>query len=61
MALRAVRCGWMGSLDGLLRLSRLLGRQQCRLTICIKVDELTNSIRQQDPNIYSDTKASCLV
>ena len=36
-------------------------RQQCRLTICIELDELTNSIRQQDPNIYSDTEARCLV
>ena len=36
-------------------------RQQCRLTICIELDELTNSIRQQDPIIYSDTEARCLV
>ena len=36
-------------------------RQHCHLTICIELDELTNSIRQQDPNIYSDTEARCLV
>ena len=36
-------------------------RQQCRLTISIELDELTNSIRQQDPNIYYDTEARCLV
>ena len=38
-------------------------RQHCRLTICIEFDDLTNSdsIRQQDPNIYSDTEARCLV
>ena len=38
-----------------------LSRQQCRLTICIELDELSNSIRQQDPDIYSDTEARCLV
>ena len=36
------------------------GRQHCHLSICIELDELTNSIRQQDPNIYSDTEARCL-
>ena len=36
-------------------------RQHCHLTICIGLDELTNSIRQQDPNIYSDTEAMRLV
>ena len=36
-------------------------RQHCRLTYCIELAELTNSIRQQDPNIYSDTEARCLV
>ena len=25
----------------------------------MELDELTNSIRQQDPNIYSDTEARC--
>ena len=50
-------------MDGivLLWLSRLLARQQCRLTICIELDELTNSIRQQDPNDSSDTETRCLV
>ena len=33
-------------------------RQQCRLTICIELDELTNSIRQQDPNIYCSSQPS---
>ena len=42
------------------------GRQQCRLTICIELDELTNSvntnsIRQQGPNDSSDTETRCLV
>ena len=37
------------------------GRQHFHLTICMGLDELTNSIRQQDPNIYSDTEARCLV
>ena len=38
-----------------------VSRQHCRLTICMGLDELTNSIRQQDPNIYSDTEARYLV
>ena len=36
-------------------------RQHYRLTICMELDELTNSIRQQDPKIYSYTEARCLV
>ena len=35
-------------------------RQHCHLTICIELDELTNSV-VSDPNIYSDTEAKCLV
>ena len=38
-------------------------RQHCRLTICIKLVELTNSIsiRWQDPNNNTDTETRCLV
>ena len=36
-------------------------RQHCRLTICIELVELTNSIRWQDPNINTDTETRCLV
>ena len=38
-------------------------RQHCRLTICIELVELTNSvsIRWQDPNNNTDTEARCLV
>ena len=48
----------VGSQKGL-----VMGRQHCRLSICIKLDELTNSvsIRQQDPNDSSDTETRCLV
>ena len=36
-------------------------RQHCRLTICIELVELTNSIRWQDPNNDTDTETGCLV
>ena len=36
-------------------------RQHCRLTICIELVELTNSIRWQDPNNNTDTETRCLV
>ena len=40
-------------------------RQHCRLTICMRLVELTNnisiSIRWQDPNNNTDTEARCLV
>ena len=36
-------------------------RQRCRLTICMKLVELTNSIRWQDPNNNTDAEARCLV
>ena len=48
--------------DGYIRCGvPIIGRQHCRLTICMELVELTNSIRQQDQNIYSDTEARCLV
>ena len=36
-------------------------RQNCRLTICMELVELTNSFRWQDPNQKTDTEARCLV
>ena len=41
-------------------------RQHCRLTIWLSLTNTVsvsdfNSIRQQDPNIFSDTEAKCLV
>ena len=35
--------------------------QHCRLTICIELVELTNSIRWQDPNNNTDTATRCHV
>ena len=48
-------------MPGSLRADLVLLRQHCRLTICIELVELTNSIRRQDPNNNTDTETRCLV
>ena len=42
-------------------LSHQKSRQHCRLTICIELVELANSIRWQDSNNNTDTETRCLV